>query len=227
MAYPLAGGVEGGAAVGVVKTELAALLGILRSAVNPEEVSLVEDEQEQAAVAVQVLALNRVGRSRRAGPVLDLELAVSVVCTGGQRLENLEKLLTSLEGGSRYTTSALNAGAFPQAPGALGFQVHVPVAVPLEEPKAPPVREPLHVKMQTGRQLKGVVIDPAGNGLGGAWVRSRASGAAVACDQQGRFECFSTQEAEQLLTVEFRDTTQQFTANATMLPITLRWDGED
>lgn len=211
----------------VVKTELAALMEMLRSAVNPEVVSLVEDDQGKTPVTVQVLALKRVGRSRRAGPALDLELDLSVVCTGKQRLENLEKLMITLEGGSRYTTSALDGEMMVTAPSAIGFHVQMPVTVPLYEPKAPSVREPLQLKMQTGRHLAGIVIDPAGHGLSGAWVRSSASGVAVACDQQGRFEFFSSQDAQQLFTVEFKDATQQFTADARMLPITLRWDGED
>ena len=229
--YPLGGGgQERGAAVSVVRTELAALVEILRSAVPPDDVRLVDDDEnarEPAPVAVRAIALSRVGRSRRAGPVLDLELAVSVVCTGDQRLENLERLITTIEGGSRYSTSTLDRRWPPATPAGIGFQVQVPVAIPLDEPMAVAVREPLQVKMQVGRHLTGVVIDTHGNGLGGARVRSAASSVAVACDPQGRFECFSTSDTEQLLTVEFQDSIRQFTANARMLPITLRWDGKD
>lgn len=227
---PCRGRQERGAAVSVVRAELAALVELLHSAVAPDGVRLIDgddDDAEPATVAVRALALNRVGRSRRAGPVLDLELAVSVICTGDQRLENLEKLMITIEGGSRYSTSALDRGLSPTTPAGIGFQVQVPVSISIEEPKAPLVREPLQVKMQVGRQITGVVIDTNGNGLGGARVRSAASSVAVTCDQRGRFECFSTADTEQLLTVEFKETTKQFTANARMLPITLRWDGKD
>ncbi|MDJ0355992.1 hypothetical protein [Paenarthrobacter sp. PH39-S1] len=208
-----------------VQVALSTLVDLLSSAVDPEKVRLEEDNSEDPApIAVRILSLDRIGRSRRDGPVLDLDLAVAVLSTGPRRLDNLEQLITAVERGSRYSTGPLErTDQIPSTPG-IGFLVHVPVSLRLDEPQGPPVREPLQIKTSVGRHLTGVVVGPGGKGLGGAYVRTGTSGPAVACDPLGRFQMLSTPDLLQQFTVEFNEISRQFTANAETLPVTLRWD---
>lgn len=209
----------------VVRSALTDLMDLLSAAVAPEAVRFdAGDSQDAVPISVRLLAVDRVGRSRRSGPVLDLDVSVTVRCTGPQNVENLEKLLVAVESGSRYSTGPLGR-LDPLDPAQdIGFLVHVPVSVGLTEPSAPPVREPLQVRTIVGRSLAGIVVGPDGKGIGGAYVRATAAGAAVSCDPQGRFQLLSTPEPLQQFTVEVKKTSRSYTADARTLPVVLRWD---
>ena len=200
----------------VVRSSLSALVDVLAEAVAPDAVS-IEDTGAQSVdaattgpVVVRVVALDRIGRSRRDGPVLDLQLTAAVACTGPHSLENLEQMLAAVENISRYSVEPLPA-AVPAAR-SLGFLVRVPVTLRLSEPGGPPILEPLRVDTVVGRQLSGVVVGPDGHGLAGASIRSRASSVAVASDRAGRFTLLSTPDAIQDFTVEYRGATRLVTA---------------
>lgn len=195
----------------VVRSSLSTLVSVLAEAVAPDPVGVWDGGSLPTdPVVVRVVTLDRIGRSRRDGPVLDLELAAAVSCTGPRSLENLEQMLAAVENTSRYSVAPLTADG--HTTGALGFLVRVPVTLHLTEPGGPPIREPLQVTTVIGRQLRGVVVGPDGHGLAGASIRSQASAVTVASDRAGRFTLLSTPEPVQDFTVEYRGTTRLVTA---------------
>lgn len=206
----------------VVRSSLSALVSVLADAVAPDSVGVSDGGGPVSAgavsagarlsdpVIVRVLALERIGRSRRDGPLLDLELAAGVSCTGPRSLENLEQMLAAVENTSRYSVAPL-APEIAAAAG-LGFLVRVPVTLRLTEPSGPAILEPVHVTTVVGRRLSGVVVGPDGRGIAGVSIRSRASSVSVASDTTGRFTLLSSPEPVQQFTVEFRGVTRLVTA---------------
>ncbi|WP_051973396.1 hypothetical protein [Cryobacterium sp. MLB-32] len=200
----------------VVRSSLSDLVAVLADAVVPDSVGVQHGGQPETEAAptdpvlVRVVALDRIGRSRRDGPVLDLELSAAVACTGEHTLDNLERMMVALENLSRYSVAPLTPEL--RATGAVGFLVRVPVNLRLTEPGGPPILEPLQVTTVIGRQLRGVVVGSDGHGLAGASIRARASAVAVASDRAGRFTLLSTSDPVQDFTVEYRGTTRLVTA---------------
>lgn len=138
-----------------LRSSLELLVGLFAAAVGPDAVVLVTDDAEQtpgspsasdAPVQVRPLSVMRIGRSRRDGPVLDLELRVAVVCSGEYSIDNIESLLRALETTGNYTVGALDPFHGQVSETRLGFVTTVPVSLRLDEPRGPLVREPLVVK---------------------------------------------------------------------------------
>jgi hypothetical protein len=204
------------------RTALSGLLDALAAAVRPAQVDLHDDAVPPgtAGVTVRPVSLDRVGRSRRDGPLLDLQLTVEVTSTGPQSLEWTEQMLTAVEQHERYSAGPLGT------PGQLGFTVRVPVPVRLGEPTGPLVREPLRVETQVAWPVSGIVVDGHGRGVSGATVRSAFTGTTAACDAQGRFRLLAGGEPAQDFVVEVRGRTRSITASADELPVLIRWDGE-
>ena len=111
---------------------LEALLATLTESVHPAPTGLAGMAPEGAEVVITPVGLRRVGRSRRDGALLDLELTVTVAATGPDALDHLERLLITAE------THGMTVGT-PPSPSALGLTLSVPVAVALAEPTAPRV----------------------------------------------------------------------------------------
>ena len=135
-------------AVSTVRSSLNALVALLTDVVSPDEVAVEGDagEPHSAPVFVRPLSVDRVGRSRREGPVLDLELKVAVICTGPRSIENVEQLIRAVEINSNYSVGPLDRSCGPADEAWLGLLMVVPVSLRLDEPQGPPVREPLEVR---------------------------------------------------------------------------------
>lgn len=118
------------------------LLGVLSEAAGQAGVAgpatTVLDTAEPPAVVATPLSLVRVGRSRRLGALLDLELAVAVEVSGSDALSLTEQLLLAIELSPHSRIEPLPAGR-----AGLGFVVVQPVSVAITEPTGPPVREPV------------------------------------------------------------------------------------
>ena len=125
--------------MGTARRTLDALLERISTSLSPAAVVLADagagapeatDGSDQ--VRVTPTALRRIGRSRRGGALLDLELSVRVVVTGPGALDLLEQLLVLAE------TGGMTVDSDPEPPG-LGLTLVLPVTVPLDEPTGPPV----------------------------------------------------------------------------------------
>lgn len=125
------------------------------------------------------LSLTRVGRSRRLGALLDLELAVAVEAGGDDVLDLTERLLAAAEAAPH-----LRIGQLPD-PG-FGFVVVVGVSVPVTEPTGPPVEESV-VQLHPLAMITGVVVDPDGATLPDVEVHSSLTRQATLTDAAGRF----------------------------------------
>jgi hypothetical protein len=210
--------------MGVVRSSLTELIGFLNDAITPEEITLDDDSRSEAEeppgapVTIKPTALTTVGRSRRDGPILDLELSVWLQCRGPRQLDNLEKLLIAVERHSQYTTAPDT-----ERPG-LGFLVRVPVSVRIDEPSGPPVLEPLIAKTVIGRRISGRLLDSQDNGIAHARIRAHSSANAVVSDDSGRFEVLASADELQHFAVTVRGTERQVTATTNTLPVTIRWE---
>ena len=209
----------------VSRAALAALVDLVSATVAPDVVvSAGEHRELPAAVSVLPLALERVSRSRRDGPLLDLELRAAVVCSGPRDLENTEALLVALELRSTYTVSALDRALWPDVPPGLGCAVTVPVPVRLDEPTGPPVREPLQIRTTVGRRLSGTVVGADGKGVPGVRIRGHVFAGAATSDTAGRFEILASRDETQRLTAELNGTARTVTVAAGNAPVTIRWE---
>lgn len=179
------------------------------------------------AVAIRPLALERTSRSHRDGPVLDLELTVAVSSSGDQGLENIEALLTAVEAMERYRIAPWERPPDLVGPLRFGFLVRIPVAVRLQIPAAPPVREPLRLHMETGRLLHGVVVGRSSKGLAGVQVRAHSSNRTATSGKDGTFEVLATEDATQHFTVAFNGETRRLAVTSPKQPVTLRWEPAD
>lgn len=174
-------------------------------------------------VRIRPVALTRTSRSHRDGQILDLELTVAVSSTGSHGLENIEALLTVVESMERYRAAPMERTAEPAGPPAMGFLVKIPVAVRLQVPEGPPVLEPLHVHMETGRLLHGVVLGPGSRGLAGAQVHAHSSGRTATSGTDGWFEVLATEDATQHFSVKFKGASRRMSITSQDPPVTLRW----
>lgn len=136
---------------------------------------------ERPDVLVTPLSLTRVGRSRRADSLLDLELTVAVEAGGDDILDLAERLLLAAEATPHARLDPLPA----DRPG-FGFVVAVGVSVVVEEPTGPPVRERV-VHVQPLVAVTGTVVDPDGIALIGVEVRSSLTRQQTTTDAAGRF----------------------------------------
>jgi hypothetical protein len=211
--------------MGVVRASLTELVGLLNDAITPDEITLDDgsrDEREEPSgvpVSLKPTALTRVGRSRRDGPVLDLELTVRVECRGPRQLDNLEKLLLAVERHSQYTTAPAEAG-----PAGLGFLVRIPVSLRVDEQSGPPVLEPMITNTVIGRTISGRLLDSHNNGIPHARIRAHSSANAVVSDDSGGFEVLASADELQHFAVLVRGTERQVTAATSTLPVTIRWE---
>ena len=210
---------------------LLALTDVLTSAAAPYGAASGRDHEldpaARSTLSVTPVALDRLGRSARDGPVLDLELGVRVLVGGPEALELTEALLTALERDARYTVEALRPGSdgLLRPEDGLGFCVRVRVPVRVEEPVGPPVRHPLRVELRPARSIAGTVVDADGAGVPGAVVRARGGGRPVIADADGRFRAMAVQGgADQEFVVQVQGTTRVVQAAAVTTPVVIRWD---
>ncbi|WP_120522484.1 hypothetical protein [Arthrobacter celericrescens] len=229
--------------MGVVQASLTELLGLLSNAASPVPVHLEDDGEPSspgappdappdapadAAVTVRPVALNRVGRSRRNGPLLDLELKVAIEARGPDCLTTMEKLLLAVERHSQY--SVVSTGEFE--PGeysasireGLGFLVRVPVSLAFEEPAGPPVLEPLIAETTVARRIHGRLVDIHNKGIPNAYIRAHSSATAVVSDATGHFEVLASADELQHFAVAVRGTEREMSASTSSLPVTIRWE---
>lgn len=226
--------VDWGVTVGVVRSSLTELLGILSDAVSPERVRFDDGSEPptgqatDAPVTVHAVAMNRVGRSRREGPLLDLELKVAVECHGPTQLDNMEKLLLAVEHHSQY--SVVSSGEFqPDEYDAgirqgLGFLIRIPVGIRFDEPSGPPVTEPLIATTTVARRIHGRLVDVHNKGIPDAYIRPHSSATAVVSDPTGHFEVLASADELQHFVVAVRGTEREVSANTSSLPVIIRWE---
>lgn len=131
-------------------------------------------------------SLVRVGRSRRLGALLDLELTVRVTVTDPAPLPVLETLLVAAETFPHTAIAPLPDGA----PG-LGFRMVLPVSVSIPEPTGPPVKQ-TSVRVHPLTTLTGSVCDEAGRAVPGARVVSSATRQEVRSGPDGTFRLVDT-----------------------------------
>lgn len=175
------------AAVSATQLVLDALVRNLAEAIRPAVVMPAGPGAADADVVVTPVALSRVGRSRRGGALLDLELTVSLVATGAEALSHLERLLVVAE-----QSPQMVAGP-PLEPPALGFTLVLGVSVPIEEPTGPLVTTPV-VELHPLTVLAGRVVTAAGQGAGGVAVSSSRTRQSVRTDPVGHFQLVGTGE---------------------------------
>jgi hypothetical protein len=209
------------------RTALLGLVSALAAAVDPETVA-VDDDGTQAgkepAVLVRADSLTRVGRSRRDGALLDLELVSTVRSRGPRALELTEQMLTALERESRYTAEPVPAPAPPASAGGLGFQVRMLVPVRLDEPAAPRVTKPIGLDLRLVRSLAGVVVDSAGQGVSSAQVSAAVGGGPSTTDPDGRFRLLVADAPKQTFVVEVRGATRTLDVATDSAPVVIRWE---
>lgn len=219
------------------RTALLGLLDVLTVAVDPVVVRLAADEPQDAPAApqdmppddapaattgpdgvvlVRPVSLERVGRSQRAGSVLDLELVAAVRATGPQALELDEAMLVALEPLPRYVVEP--------APQELTFRVRTRVGVQLDGPVRWRVSEPLRVEVQIGRPMPGILIGPDGRGVAGAQVSAAVGGRGTSTDADGRFHLHVADVQHQGFVVAVRGTTRTVDASTETAPVVLRWE---
>jgi hypothetical protein len=219
--------------VGVVRSSLTELLGILSDAVSPVRVRFDDGSEPptgstDAPVTVHAVAMNRVGRSRREGPLLDLELKVAVECHGPTQLDNMEKLLVAIEQNTQY--SVVSSGEFQpdEYDGGirqgLGFLVRVPIGISLDEPSGSPVAEPLLPATAVARLIQGRLVDVHNKGIPEAYIRPHSSATAVVSDPTGHFEVMASADDLQHFVVAVRGTEREVSANTSSLPVIIRWE---
>jgi hypothetical protein len=219
--------------VGHVHASLSDLLGVLSSAVAPQHVRFDDGSPTavvpppDAPVTVRAVALNRVGRSRRDGPVLDLELRVAVECHGPEQLDNMEQLLLAVELHSHY--SVISSGEFRleeysnAIQQGLGFMVRVPVSLPFEEPSGPPFHEPAPGNADAGRRIRGRLVDAHNKGIPDAYIHAHSSAVAVVSDATGHFEVMASADDLQHFAVAVGGTEREVSATTRSLPVIIRW----
>jgi len=162
---------------GLAKTLSDAVDGARFAIVRPGE----EPPAEQPDVLLTPLSLTRVGRSRRQGSLLDLELSVAVEASGGDVLDLAERLLLAAE-----TTPHARLDPLPADRPGFGFVIAVGVSVDVTEPTGPPVKV-VEVEVQPVVAITGVVVDPDGVALAAVEVHSSLTRQQTTTDVTGRF----------------------------------------
>ncbi len=138
-----------GGAGSVTQQAFDALLGVLTEAAGEAGVATSPTGSgERPPVLATPVSLLRVGRSRRLGSLLDLELATAVEVSGEDVLGLTERLLLAAETSPRSRIEPL-----PRDRSGFGFVVVQTVSVAVTEPTAPLVREPVVEVQATGLHL--------------------------------------------------------------------------
>ncbi|MET3905392.1 hypothetical protein [Paenarthrobacter sp. 4246] len=218
--------------MGHVRSSLSDLLGVLSDAVAPQHVRFDDGSPTavvpppDAPVTVRAVTLNRVGRSRREGPVLDLELRVAVECHGPEQLDNMEQLLLAVELHSQYSVVSNGefrpeeySGAIQQG---LGFLVRIPVSLRFEEPSDLPA-QPVTGKPAAGRRIRGRLVDAHNKGIPDAYIHAHSSATAAVSDATGHFEVLASADELQHFAVAVDGTEREVSASIRRLPVTIRW----
>lgn len=172
-----------GGAGSVTQRTFEALLGLLTDAAGEARLAVAGEDgaPERPDVLVTPLSLARVGRSRRLGALLDLELAVAVEVAGDDVLPLTERLLLAAEASAHSRIDPLPADRT-----GFGFVVVLAISVALTEPSGPPVREPV-VEVHPLQAITGTVVDPDGTALRGVEVSSSLTRQRTTTDEAGRF----------------------------------------
>ena len=169
----------------VTQRALDQLVSILTAAAQPAEVVVARPgapaPPDRPPALVTPLSLQRIGRSRRSGSLLDLELAVAVEVAGADVLSLTERLLSAAEAAPHLRIEPLP----PERPG-FGFVVALGAGVPIIEPSGPPVREPI-VHVHSLLTLTGTVIGPDGAAVPGVAVASSLTRQQTTTDAAGGF----------------------------------------
>jgi hypothetical protein len=120
--------------------ELLAAAGPPRPVVRPVAPA---DGDAAAPVMVRVLSLDRVGRSQRRGPLLDLSMLVEVTTSGPHSLEYAEQLFVAVERSPwPVSTRPIPAAPDSDAAGHLGFWIQLTFSVPVPQPAPVLVQQP-------------------------------------------------------------------------------------
>jgi len=136
--------------VTALRDSLDEFVALIERSVAPETVDLILDggTAETGPIVVRPLSVERVGRSRREGPVLDLRLTASVHCVGPRGLDAIESIFRALESSGSYSIGTLANDVSAGNNGGLGFVTSMPVSLRLDEPTGPPVLTPLEVRTE-------------------------------------------------------------------------------
>lgn len=185
---------------------LAALVELLAAEAAPETVVIDDGRIERAdfsGTLVRPLALERMGRSRRSGAILDLQLFLEVTTYGVNALATLERHLVTIEQSELAAPEQppqRSAGQY--GAGTMSVVVVVPVAVSLAEPQPPIVTQPPVVEVHFVSRLDGVLVDTDGHAITGAIVRAAETAATSVTDKAGRFRLLTTTDGTGPISVE-------------------------
>ncbi len=208
----------------VATSALQQLVDSLAEAIDGEPVRVENaayagpEAPSDSAVTLRPVALNRLGRSLRDGPILDLELVVRVAARGPRALDLVEQAMLALEPDSRYTLDE------PQDAEGLGFLIRARVGVRLEEPVGPPVQEPLRIDLRPVRSLVGVVVDAEGRGVPQARVATAVGGPPRISDEHGRFRILGSPGPRQQFQVEVAGMQRSVDCATDASPVVIRWE---
>jgi len=218
--------------VGLVRSSLSELLGVLSEAVAPHHVRFDDGSPvavvppPEAPVTVRAVTLTRVGRSRHESPALDLELRVAVECHGPEQLDIMEELLLAVEIHSEFSVVSrdeLRAEEYSDAiEEGLGFLVRVPVSLRFEEPSDPP-KQPVTGNTEAVRRIRGRLVDAHNKGIPDAYIHAHSSATAVVSDATGHFEVLTSADELQHFAVAVDGTEREVSASTKRLPVTIRW----
>ncbi len=162
---------------GLVKAFSDAVDGATVAVVQPGD----EPPAQRPDVLLTPLSLTRIGRSRREGSLLDLQLSVAVEASGDDVLDLAERLMLAAE-----TAPHAHLDPLPADRPGFGFVIAVGVSVDVTEPTGPPVKV-VEVEVQPLVGITGVVVDPDGVPLASVEVRSSLTRQQTTTDVTGRF----------------------------------------
>ncbi|KUM40873.1 hypothetical protein [Arthrobacter sp. EpRS71] len=218
--------------MGHVQSSLSDLLGVLADAVAPQHVRFDDGSPTavvpppDAPVTVRAATLTRIGRSRREGPALDLELTVAVQCHGPGQLDNMEQLLLAVEHHSQYSVASngeFRPEEYSSAIGqGLGFLVRIPVSLRFEEPSDPPAQAAVGAAA-AARRIRGRLVDGHNKGISDAYIHAHSSATAVVSDATGHFEVPASADEVQHFAVAVDGTEREVSASTKSLPVVIRW----
>jgi len=161
------------------------LVQVFSGVVDGARVAVARAGEEPPASRPEVLltplSLTRVGRSRRVGSLLDLELSVAVEASGENVLDLAERLMLAAE-----TTPHARLDPLPADRPGFGFVMAIGVSVNVTEPTGPQVQV-VEVDVQPLVAITGVVVDPDGVALAAVDVHSSLTRQRTTTDVTGRF----------------------------------------
>lgn len=172
-----------GGAGSVTQQAFDALVSLLGQAAGDATIATAGsgEPSERPDVLVTPISLARLGRSRRLGALLDLELAVAVEVTGPDVLGLTERLLLAVEAAPHSRIEPL-----PSTRPGFGFVIVLAASVAIDEPTGPPVRERV-VEVNSLAAITGTVVGPDGAALPDVEVRSSLTRQRTTTDAAGRF----------------------------------------